>query len=477
MVIDGKKRERIWTYFEEISSIPHGSGNMGPITQYCKSFAEAHQLECIQDEIGNILIRKPATEGYEDCPGIVLQGHLDMVCVAEAGKEIDFEKEGIAVRTDGIKVWADGTSLGADDGIAVAYALAVLEADDIPHPHLEALFTVDEEVGLLGAAAFDPSTLKGTRLINIDSEEEGFLTVSCAGGARALATLPLESQPAEGKAFKVILEKLLGGHSGMEIHKGRINSIQLLGRILNNLSAMVDFQVSSLAGGVKENAIPSDGQAVILTKEPEKFMDAFMEYHAVLEQELRKLEPKCKIRLEECDMPAMMYTEESTKKAIFCIYHCLSGMQRMSAEFDGLVQTSLNAGILFSDESSVSIRYSIRSSVSTEKEELKNKVADFHKFLGGTIEFMAEYPAWEYKEYSPLRDLAAKAYEELYEEKPEIIAIHAGLECGIFAGKRGDLDCISFGPTLKNVHSPKETADIASVERTWQLLLNILREK
>lgn len=478
MTIAQLEPRRVWYYFEQLSKIPRGSGNRKLIGEFCIEKAKELGLEWEQDEAGNILIRKPATTGYEDMPGIILQGHMDMVCVKIDRKQIDFDKEGITICTDGEKVWADGTTLGADDGIAIAYAFAVLEAENISHPALEALFTVDEEIGLLGAADFDVSRLKGTRLINIDSEEEGVLTVSCAGGARAICRLPIKKEPVKGDTLSLRIFNLQGGHSGVEIGKNRTNAIILLGRILNYIENKCEIRLVELKGGVKENAIAADATAIFQAFDAKKARSAFETYVKILQKELKNTEPMLKLSLEngdESDTVKEMFCENTTRLAIFMLYHFPNGIQKMSPELEGLVQTSLNIGILSTEQGYIETWHSLRSSVASEKEELKERISSLMKMLGGSVEFRAEYPAWEYKNDSRLREICVQAYEKLYEQEPEVVAIHAGLECGIFAGKKENLDCISFGPNLKNVHTTKETADVASVSRVWNYLLEILR--
>lgn len=478
MTIARLEPRRVWYYFEQLSKIPRGSGNRKLIGEFCIEKAKELGLEWEQDEAGNVLIRKPATKGYEDMPGIILQGHMDMVCVKIDRKQIDFDKEGITICTDGEKVWADGTTLGADDGIAIAYAFAVLEAEDIAHPALEALFTVDEEIGLLGATDFDVSRLKGTRLINIDSEEEGVLTVSCAGGARAICHLPIKKEPVKGETLSLRISDLQGGHSGVEIGKNRTNAIILLGRILNYIENKCEIRLVELKGGVKENAIATNATAIFQAFDVEKARTAFEAYIKILQKELKNTEPMLKLSLEsgnESDTVEEMFCENTTRLAIFMLYHFPNGIQKMSPELEGLVQTSLNIGILSTEQGYIETWHSLRSSVASEKEELKERISSLMKMLGGSVEFRAEYPAWEYKNDSRLREICVQAYEKLYEQEPEVVAIHAGLECGIFAGKKENLDCISFGPNLKDVHTTKETADVASVARVWNYLLEILR--
>lgn len=479
MTVAQLEPRRVWYYFEQLSKIPRGSGNRKWIGEFCIEKAKQLGLEWEQDKAGNVLIRKPATEGYEDMPGIILQGHMDMVCVKIDRKQIDFNKEGITICTDGEKVWADGTTLGADDGIAMAYAFAVLESDDIAHPMIEALFTVDEEIGLLGATDFDVSRLRGTRLINIDSEEEGVLTVSCAGGARAICHLPIKKEPVKGETLSLRISNLQGGHSGVEIGKNRTNAIILLGRILNYIQNKCEIRLVELNGGVKENAIATDASAIFQAFDVEKAKNVFETYIKILQKELKNTEPMMEFSLgveKESETIEEMFSENTTRLAIFMLYHFPNGIQKMNPQLEGLVQTSLNVGILNTEEKYIETWHSLRSSVASEKEELKDRISSLMQMLGGSVKFLAEYPAWEYKNDSRLREICVQTYKKLYNgQEPEVVAIHAGLECGIFAGKKENLDCISFGPNLNDVHTTKETADVASVARVWNYLLEILR--
>lgn len=477
MILENLEPSRVFYYFEQISAIPRGSGNTGKIKDYLLGFAENHNLESLSDEAGNVLIRKPAFRGYENAEGVIIQGHMDMVCINDADKIIDFENEGIKICTDGEKIWADKTSLGADNGIAVAYALAVLESDNIPHPAIEALFTSDEETGLIGASAFDVSLLKGKKLINIDSEIEGFITVGCAGGLRCNVKIKPETENPCGKSVRISVRGLSGGHSGIEIDKCRENSIKLLGRILFHLSEKFSFNIACINGGMRENAIPSYAETKIYIDK--LFKDRFYEelnlYAKKLKEEFNITEPDFSLVLTDCEAKEKMFTEAFTKKLIFLLYHCPDGIIRMNPVIDGNVQTSLNLGVLSQDENGLSMKLSLRSSVTAEKEELKERLKSFMEYLGADVVFEAEYPAWEYRKNSALRDTAIKAYRNIYNESPQIITLHAGLECGVFSGKNPQLDCISFGPDLENVHSPDEHMMIPSVLRTWKFLLEILK--
>jgi len=402
---------------------------------------------------------------------------LDMVCEKTADCVKDMEKEGLDIYVDGEEVRAKDTTLGGDNGIAVAMALAILESKDIEHPRVEAVFTVDEETGLLGASAFDVSLLSGTKLINIDSEIEGCLTVGCAGGLRCTASIKAETESSSGESMKITVKGLSGGHSGMEIDKCKENSIKLLGRILFHLSDRFEFNISSIHGGLRENAIPSESEAEIYIDKlyADRFLSEFHRYTEELKKELKVTEPNLSVLLTGCKPQTTMFTRSFTEKFIFLIYHCPNGIIRMNPIISGNVQTSLNLGILSQKDDMLTMRFSLRSSVAAEKEELKERLKSFMEYLGAKAEFTAEYPAWEYRKDSVLRDTTIEAYKKVYRESPEIMTLHAGLECGVFAGKNPELDCISFGPDLKDVHSPDECMTVSSVSRTWRFLLEILK--
>ena len=477
MVLKGLQPEGVFGYFEKISSIPRGSGNCKYIADFLLDFAKKNKLEYMKDEIGNIVIRKDATLGYENAPGIILQGHMDMVCVATEKRKIDFEKDGITLQTDGERIWAEQTSLGADDGIAIAYALEILASNTIPHPSMEVLFTVDEEIGLVGANAFNPKILRGSRMINLDSENEGIITISCAGGARAIGTIPIEWKIRDGICLQLQIQGLQGGHSGIEIQKNRVNANQLLGRVLTYLHEKCFYYLGKVEGGKKENAIPYEATAILYVKEEEKekIQKEFQIFYNRIQKEFSITEPYVQINFTEEKGEEKMLTKETTEKIIFFLYHSPNGIITMNPTLTDMVQSSLNLGMLYMEQERIKIKYSIRSSVTSEKEEIKERLDAFFRYIGGTISFYAEYPAWEYREDSSLRDIAIKAYHAVYNDIPKVMSIHAGLECGIFVGKRPDLDCISFGPDITNAHTVKETIDVESVHRTWNFLLEILR--
>ncbi|MDE6566727.1 MAG: aminoacyl-histidine dipeptidase [Lachnospiraceae bacterium] len=479
MLLSELSPKEVFYYFQKLASIPHGSGNTDRIAEFCMDFAGDHGLKARRDHANNVVIFAAGTPGYEKSEAVILQGHLDMVCEQEASCGIDMEKEGVEVCTDGVTVWARGTTLGGDDGIAVAYILAILASDTIPHPPIEALLTSDEEIGMLGARALDVSDLTGKRLINIDSEEEGILCVSCAGGVRAHLEIPFHKEQVDkntSQAYRIVVSGLLGGHSGMEIHKQRENAIKLLGNVLSSASRACTFSMVSAAGGGKDNAIPKMAEATVCLQvdQADMLKDSVTEFLELMHQELSTTEPDLLITVEPVDMPEQCMDQESTRRLIFALQQIPDGMQKMSPEIEGMVQTSLNLGSLNTEDNHVSLRYLIRSNTASGKQLVVEKVTAFAEYLGATVTMQSDYPAWEYRVESKLRETMIRTFEEVYQKTPEVTAIHAGLECGILAGKMTDVDMISFGPTLLNVHTPQESMDVASVQRSWQYLLKVL---
>lgn len=460
----------VFSYFEKICSIPHGSGNTGMIADYCLEFAKLHGLKARKDTSDNVVIFKAGSSGYEDCEPVILQGHLDMVCEKEPDCDIDMSVQSIKACTDGKMVWADGTTLGADDGIAVAFILAVLASDTIAHPPIQAVLTSDEEIGMLGARDLDTSDLTAKRLINIDSETEGILYVSCAGGA-------IDVQNGQ-VCFEVKISGLAGGHSGVEIHKQHTNAIRLLASLLSHASGAADFRLVSLSGGGKENAIPKEAKAVVSVRscDATTFEQSIKESEAVWMQEIRVTEPHAKIEVEKTDAAAdKVLNSHSTANVIYALWLSPDGVYKMSQEINGMVQTSLNLGTAYLDTDKLVYKYLIRSNTAAGKKLLLERVTTFAKHLSGKVVTMSDYPAWEYKSDSQLRKICVDSFTNVYGHEPEVTSIHAGLECGILAGKMPGVDMISFGPTLESVHTPDECMNVASVERTWEYLLEILK--
>lgn len=492
MVLDGLSPEKVFKYFEEICGIPHGSGNTKKISDYLVSFAKERNLKYIQDEYNNVIIYKDASCGYEASPVVIMQGHTDMVCEQTAGRNMDFLNEGLRLKKDGNIIYAEGTTLGGDDGIAVAYMLAVLDSDDVAHPALECVFTVDEEIGLLGAAALDCSALKGRIMLNIDSEEEGKLLVSCAGGATVECILPVQFEneaPTPDTVYCLKIDGVAGGHSGVEINKQGANAVKLLGRVLYALSADNDLRLIYLSGGNKDNAIPRTAYAYISIEKGDIRESLLSELEKTIRAEYAHTDSDIKISLcppnmqmsegkaDETEYKYVM-TKASTDKTLAALAGLPNGVMKYSQDIEGLVQTSLNLGVLKTDMSakSISLSFSVRSSVGSEKSELISRMNCIMNGLGGTIKVSGEYPAWEFKKDSHLRDIMVLTYEELFNDKPQVLAIHAGLECGIFSGKMEGLDCVSFGPDVENIHTTEEKLHIDSVERTWKYILEVLKK-
>ena len=464
-VLEGLQPAAAFGFFETLCAIPHGSRDTKAISDYCVRFAQERGLSWQQDASNNVIIRKPASPGYEDHPTVILQGHLDMVCEKDADCDIDFSKDGLRLRHDDTYIFADGTTLGGDDGIAVAYALAVLDSSELKHPPLEAVFTVDEEIGMLGAAALDMSGLQGRVLLNIDSEDEGILTVSCAGGATSCLTVPVKRVPVQGNAWRVGVRGLTGGHSGVEINKGRANANKVLAAALQGLPVTL----CSIAGGSKDNAIPRASEAVVVS-EADDFAALFAANAA--KAALPETEQHAEFYCEPAEAGEMLAESEAVLGLLNAVPN---GVQAMSSDIPGLVQTSLNLGIMYTDEDRQVLRASIRSSVATQKKAVLDQLICLTEQLGGTTEAEGDYPGWEYMPQSPLRERMVEVYQEQYGKEPTIKAMHAGVECGLFSEKLPGLDCVSFGPDLSDIHTPRERMHIASVQRTWELVKEVLK--
>lgn len=478
-VLEGKKPENVLKFFEEIASIPHGSGNVEQISDYLVKFANDRELKCRQDEKKNVIIWKGGTKGYENSKPVILQGHMDMVAVKTNDCDKDMTKDGLDLEVNGDYLSAKGTSLGGDDGIAVAYALAVLDSNDIAHPPIEAVFTVDEEIGLLGADFIDTSDLKGKELINLDSEDEGIFTISCAGGATVECLLPYNREPINAKIIELRLSDFAGGHSGMEIIKWGANANCILGRILLNVFQNVGMRIMAVNGGEKDNIIAKESEAAIavLPEVVDKTKEIIEKTFEDVKEEYKFTDPDMKLQINVMDEGiSEALSGAATLATIISLVNMPNGIQRMNPEMPHMVQTSLNLGILRTKKDNVSLSYSVRSSIESEKNSLIEKMRSLTEIFGGQIVVSGEYPGWAYREDSKLRDTAVEAYRKLYNEEPVIEAIHAGLECGMFADKIEDLDAISFGPTMKNVHTTDEMLSISSTERTWELIVKILEK-
>ena len=476
-VLEGLEPRRVFQFFEAMCAIPHGSRNCGAVSDWCVAFAKERDLESHQDQAGNVIIVKEASPGYEAAEPVILQGHLDMVCEKEPGCGKDMAKEGLDLCVEGGFVRARGTTLGGDDGIAVAMALAVLDDDSLPHPRLEAVFTTDEEIGMLGAEALDVSPLRGRKLINLDSEAEGIFTVSCAGGSVAECSLPVKRVPFIGTVLEVTVQGLIGGHSGQEINKGRANANILLGRVLDALVQKLPVRLVSAAGGRKDNAIPNAAEAVLALAEGD--LPAAKQIVSACTADLRKeyavADPGVTVTLEKAAVCPQALTEEATLRVVRYLLLVPNGIAAMSMDIPGLVQTSCNLGIFHVADGVLTAVSSVRSSVASQKQMLLARFAALSQLLGGSLQVTGAYPAWEYRRESVLREKMAAVYEQQTGKAPKIEAIHAGLECGLFAGQLPGLDCVSCGPDLLEIHTPRERMSVSSVQRVWAFLLEVLK--
>ena len=474
--ITGYEPAQLFHFFEEVSAIPRGSGNEKGISDFLVAFAKERGLDVYQDEVYNVIIRKPASAGAENAPTVMLQGHIDMVCDKLGSVEHDFTTDGIdLVVKDGV-LTANGTTLGADNGIAVALMLTVLDDDSIVHPALECVFTTDEETGLVGAETLDKSQISARTMINLDSEEEGVATVSCAGGASANVSVGLTMAPNAAPCAKLTVSGLIGGHSGQEINKGRANANILLGRVLDALVQKLPVRLVSAAGGRKDNAIPNAAEAVLALAEGD--LPAAKQIVSACTADLRKeyavADPGVTVTLEEAAVCPQALTEEATLRVVRYLLLVPNGIAAMSMDIPGLVQTSCNLGIFHVADGVLTAVSSVRSSVASQKQMLLARFAALSRLLGGSLQVTGAYPAWEYRRESVLREKMAAVYEQQIGRAPKIEAIHAGLECGLFAGQLPGLDCVSFGPDLVDIHTAREKMSISSVQRTWKFLLGVL---
>lgn len=477
-VLENYEPKKVFEYFEKIAAIPHGSRNTKAISDFLVDFAKERGLEHYQDESNNVVIIQEATAGYESAEPVIIQGHMDMVCEKENGIEKDFEKEGLDLYVDGDFLKAKGTTLGGDDGIAVAFALAIMDSPEIAHPRLEVVITVDEEIGMLGADAIDLSMLKGHKMLNLDSDEEGHFLTSCAGGMTVETSIPVQYTDADGLAVTLKVTGLEGGHSGSEINKEHANANIVMGRVLKAITEDVPFGVASLAGGLKDNAIPRECTAEIVIDEADadELDEIIEDLNRTLAAEYSVADKGIKIEMTAGSKEEKkVLTFASLTKVIFYLRNVPNGVLHMSQIMPGLVETSLNAGIMTLNEEELHITTSVRSSVSTRKADTLDKLTMLAQFLGGDVDVNGDYPAWEYVADSDIRDTISEVYKELFNEEPVFEAIHAGLECGILSGKIKDLDCVSFGPDNFDIHTPKERLSISSTQRTWKLVVEFLK--
>lgn len=470
----------VMKYFEDISQIPRASGKEQAISDYLKAFGESLNLKTIQDSANNIIIKKPGTKGYENAPTVIIQGHMDMVCEKNQGTVHDFDKDPIKLRVIDGMVYATDTTLGADNGIAVAYAMALLASDTIPHPPLEVLITTDEETGMSGAMAVSPENLSGKILINIDNEVEGQILISCAGGVRTKAKVNIQREPYTlGSALKIQIRGLKGGHSGIEIHKERGNSNKIISRILKDLLDKYDIRLVSLSGGSKDNAIPREADATVLINRDNinEAKELINKWQDILLNELQFADKDIKVCCEEeKDLPKEAFTKESTEKVINLLFLYPNGVNTKSMAIEDLVESSCNVGVVKTIDDKVLIESAVRSSIKSLKENIVERTKALAKAFDVEVEANASYPEWQLVKDSKIRDKAKEVHLNMFGKEPEIVAIHAGVECGILNEKLGNLDMISIGPNLIDIHTPNEHMSIESVKNTWEFLKEILKE-
>jgi len=471
--------ERVWKHFYSLTQIPRPSKKEEKVIEFMKNFGESLGLETIVDHIGNVIIRKPASPGMENRKGVILQGHLDMVPQKNSDKVHDFEKDPIETMIDGEWVKANGTTLGADNGMGCAAAMAVLEDKSLVHGPIEALFTIDEETGMTGANHLKSGLLKGDILLNLDSEDEGELYVGCAGGVDVNVTMnyPEVEMPKGFVAYKLSVTGLKGGHSGMDINIGRANSNKILFRFLTYATHFYDLKIAEINGGSLRNAIPRESFAIvaIAEKEATKFESEVAKFEKTFKQEFSKSEPDLQMKVEKTDAPAKIMANDEMHKICKAVYACPHGVQRMSDAMPGLVETSNNLAIVKCINGKFAVHCLVRSSVDTAKEGVMYKIGGLFNLIGAEVAYEGAYPGWKPNMESPILKTMLKTYEKLYNKTPEIKAIHAGLECGILGAAYPNWDMISFGPTIRYPHSPDERILISSVEKFWNYMVETLK--
>lgn len=479
-VLSALEPKNVFAYFEKLCSVPHGSGNTKQISDLCISFAKELGLACRQDAANNVIIWKPASPGYENAAPVILQGHMDMVCAKEEGCAKDMAAEGLDLQTDGEWVWANQTSLGADNCIAVAIALAILADNALPHPPLEAIFTTEEETGMDGAKALDCSDLKGRQFLNLDSEGEGVFTVSCAGGLRADCTLPGSLEPVDSGAagFAVTISGLKGGHSGGEIHKGRGSANQLMVRTLfSAMERIPGLRLADIQGGQFDNVICTQNEAKVSvpSEKAAKFTAFIHEFNGILRNEYTGCDDgvtlTCAPAAVEQALPA-----KTTSDILHTLLALPQGVLAMSADFPDLVQTSLNFGMISLNSVGLQFTFSVRSSMESQKEMVLQRIRATVEFGGGTVSVRSSYPSWQFVRDSAMRDRLVAVYHSLTGKEAVVQGIHGGLECGLFVEKMPGLDAVSFGPEMHDIHSPQERLSVASTHRTYALVCEFLKQ-
>lgn len=473
----------VFQAFEAVSGIPRGSGYNTKISDFLHNFAKEHGIKVRRDQAENVIMVRDASPGMENCTPVMLQGHMDMVCEKEPGCSHDFTKEGLDLICQDGWISANGTTLGADDGIAIAYIMALMADPDLVCPRIEAVITTDEETGMNGASALDTSDLKAGYLLNIDSEEEGIFLTSCAGGLNCVGTVPISREPYSGWRVRLSIQGLQGGHSGAEIHKNRINAVVLLGRILQEMEEYGDFRLFHAEGGNKDNAIPASACAELVLSDQldmRQWSHAFKEISDRCTKELCAAEPGILLHVSidgQSEKQTSIFDalcKESDRRIKDLLFLTQTGVVVMSTRIKGLVESSQNLGIFRLKEQEAVIHVSVRSSITSSKYYLKNRIKRLIELCGGTCEACSEYPAWEYRETSKLREYLSETYEAMFGKKPVFEAIHAGLECGLISEKMPDLDMVSLGPDILDIHTPRERMNVESVKRYYQLIRYLL---
>jgi len=470
----------VYKHFEAISRIPHGSGQEKALSDYIMFFAKNLKLPAVQDDLGNLVIRKPAAKGYENAPVVMLQGHLDMVCEKNMDIAHNFEREPLKLVVEGDWLRADGTTLGADDGVAVAYCMALMGDDTLAHPALEVVLTVDEEVGLVGATALDAGLVNGDILINLDSGEEGVFLTSCAGGLKLDMDVPVtrEAAFAGDAGICIRVTGLQGGHSGIDIDKGRGNSIRIMAALLEQLRTAFGARLASFEGGLKDNAIPREAAAVVCV--PQEKLAGVLAVVAAYAAEIKPVyataDPLLAVEAAETAANGDVLTDESAQTLLTFLLELPNGPLAYSAAFATLVETSNNVGVVRLSADKAQVVCALRSSVAASKHTLSSEIHALAEKVNAQVAAHGEYPAWEYNPDSRIRELAVETYEAMTGQEAVLEAVHAGLECGLFAAKRPGLDMIALGPTMHDIHSPLERLSLSSFIRTWDLLVEILRK-
>lgn len=475
--LDALEPKAVFRHFRTISAIPHCSNSEKPLSDRLVSFAEDLGLTVRQDDAYNVAIEKPASKGYEDAPKVILQGHIDMVCTKTSDSDVDFDKDGLSLYVEDGFLKADGTTLGADNGIAVAMIMAILEDSTLDHPPLTALFTVGEEIGMVGVSRMDPSMAEGDILINIDAEDEGVFYASCAGGVRNLVTLPVERNEApQEETFKVKVNGLLGGHSGLEIDKGRGNAIHLLGRVLEALNNRMDYRLHAVSGGEKMNAIAkfADAHISLESGQAHKLETVLETMKRTFQDELASTDPAVTVSFEEASSELEPLDDASAHNLIGLLRLIPTGINTMSFDIDGLVESSTNLGVLTTEKDAIHFESAIRSAKKSLKGEIANRIARVAEAFSATSHLNASYPEWPFEKLSPIRDLMQKTYESLSGKPSRVSAIHGGLETGFLIEKLGRLDTVAIGPDIEDVHTPNEKLDIESTGRTYTLIVETL---